>query len=217
MKRISTTVFSILFALSMMAQGWPAQYGGVMLQGFFWDSYVDTQWANLEEQAAEMGDYFDLIWVPQSGNCNSTGNVMGYLPVYWFDHNSSFGTEEQLRSFIQTCKKYDLGVIADVVINHRNVLGVGGSWVDFPAETYKGVTYQLGLADICKNDDGGATAKKYEVTGANDTGEGWSGARDLDHTSQNVQDNVIAYLNFLLNDLGYAGFRYDMTKGYAAK
>ena len=188
-----------------------------MLQGFFWDSYVDTQWANLEEQAAEMGDYFDLIWVPQSGNCNSTGNVMGYLPVYWFDHNSSFGTEEQLRSFIQTCKKYDLGVIADVVINHRNVLGVGGSWVDFPAETYKGVTYQLGLADICKNDDGGATAKKYEVTGANDTGEGWSGARDLDHTSQNVQDNVIAYLNFLLNDLGYAGFRYDMTKGYAAK
>ena len=62
MKRISTTVFSILFALSMMAQGWPAQYGGVMLQGFFWDSYVDTQWANLEEQAAEMGDYFDLIW-----------------------------------------------------------------------------------------------------------------------------------------------------------
>ena len=217
MKRISTTVFSILFALSMMAQGWPAQYGGVMLQGFFWDSYVDTQWVNLEEQAAEMGDYFDLIWVPQSGNCNSTGNVMGYLPVYWFDHNSSFGTEEQLRSFIQTCKKYDLGVIADVVINHRNVLGVGGSWVDFPAETYKGVTYQLGLADICKNDDGGATAKKYEVTGANDTGEGWSGARDLDHTSQNVQDNVIAYLNFLLNDLGYAGFRYDMTKGYAAK
>ena len=217
MKRISTTVFSILFALSMMAQGWPAQYGGVMLQGFFWDSYVDTQWANLEEQAAEMGDYFDLIWVPPSGNCNSTGNVMGYLPVYWFDHNSSFGTEEQLRSFIQTCKKYDLGVIADVVINHRNVLGVGGSWVDFPAETYKGVTYQLGLADICKNDDGGATAKKYEVTGANDTGEGWSGARDLDHTSQNVQDNVIAYLNFLLNDLGYAGFRYDMTKGYAAK
>ena len=217
MKRISTTVFSILFALSMMAQGWPAQYGGVMLQGFFWDSYVDTQWANLEEQAAEMGDYFDLIWVPQSGNCNSTGNVMGYLPVYWFDHNSSFGTEEQLRSFIQTCKKYDLGVIADVVINHRNVLGVGGSWVDFPAETYKGVTYQLGLADICKNDDGGATAKKYEVTGANDTGEGWSGARDLDHTSQNVQDNVVAYLNFLLNYLGYAGFRYDMTKGYAAK
>ena len=53
-----------------------------MLQGFFWDSYVDTQWVNLEEQAAEMGDYFDLIWVPQSGNCNSTGNVMGYLPVY---------------------------------------------------------------------------------------------------------------------------------------
>ena len=25
-----------------------------------------------------------------------------------------------------------------------------------------------------------------------------------------------AYENFLLNDLGYAGFRYDMVKGFAA-
>jgi alpha-amylase len=38
---------------------------------------------------------------------------------------------------------------------------------------------------------------------------------DLDHTSANVQNTVKAYLDLLLNDLGYAGFRYDMVKGYA--
>ena len=41
--------------------------------------------------------------------------------------------------------------------------------------------------------------------------------RDLDHKSENVQANVKAYLNMLLKDLGYAGFRYDMVKGYGAE
>ena len=217
MKKLSLLIFSCCLSLSIGAHGWPANYGGVMLQGFSWDSFIDTQWTNLEAQSDELAEYFDLIWVPQSGNCNSSYNVMGYTPVYWYDHNSSFGTEAQLRSFIKTCKEKGVGVIADVVINHRGSLGVNGSWVDFPAETYQGKTWQLGLADICIDDDGGATAKKYAVSGAKDTGEDWSGMRDLDHTSANVQANVINYLNFLKEDLGYVGFRYDMTKGYAAK
>ncbi len=217
MRKISTLILTLAMPLMMLAQGWPANYGGVMLQGFFWDSFVDTQWTNLEKEADEISEYFDLVWVPQSGNCNTSYNVMGYAPVYWWDQNCTFGTEAQLRSMINTYKQKGVGVIADVVINHRGSVGINGSWVDFPAETYNGVTYQMGLADICKNDDGGNTAKNYPVTGANDTGEDWGGMRDLDHTSKNVQDNVIAYLNFLKNDLGYTGFRYDMTKGYAAK
>ena len=40
--------------------------------------------------------------------------------------------------------------------------------------------------------------------------------RDLDHKSGNVQNIVKAYENYLLNDLGYAGFRYDMVKGFTA-
>ena len=40
-----------------------------------------------------------------------------------------------------------------MVINHRKNLS---NWVDFPAETYKGVTYQLTSTDIVANDDGGA-------------------------------------------------------------
>ena len=36
------------------SQGWPQQYGGVMLQGFDSDSYDDTQWALLERQADDL-------------------------------------------------------------------------------------------------------------------------------------------------------------------
>ena len=148
---------------------------------------------------------------------------MGYDDLWWFnDYDSSFGNEAQLRSMINTFKEKGLGTIADVVINHRKHLGVNGSLVDYPAETYKGETYQMLPTDICANDDGGktktwATQNNISISTNNDTGEGWDGMRDLDHKSENVQRIVKAYLKFLLNDLGYAGFRYDMVKGYSAE
>ena len=225
MKKTFTTL-SLLLALglsstSVNAQGWPKDYGGVMLQGFYWDSFADSQWSYLEEQADDISRYFSLVWIPQSGNCNSSYNQMGYMPVYYFDHNSSFGTEAQLRSMIKAYRDRGTGIIADVVINHRNNLGAGGSWVDYPAETYKGETYQMLSTDIVKNDDGNktldwATKNGLSLSQNNDTGEGWDGCRDLDHKSENVNKVIKAYLDYLINDLGYTGFRYDMVKGYSA-
>ena len=119
---------------------------------------------------------------------------------------------------ITTFKNKQIGTIADVVINHH---GTNNGWFGFPAEVYKGVTYQNLSTDVCADDDGGAAATEARITGTqlsqnNDDGEGWGGMRDLDHKSANVQKIVKAYENYLLNDLGYAGFRYDMVKGFAA-
>ena len=116
--------------------GWPAKYGGVMLQGFYWDGFGDAQWTRLEAQTDDFAPYFSLVWIPQSGNCGGTS--MGYDDLWWFnDYNSSFGYEDQLRSMINTFKSKGIGTIADVVINHRRNVN---NWVDFPKETYKGVT-----------------------------------------------------------------------------
>ena len=220
MKKLTLILLTVTaFVLNAAAQGWPSNYGGVMLQGFYWDSYNDSQWANLESQADELAEFYDLVWIPQSANCGGSQS-MGYDDLYWFsNYNSSFGNEKELRSMIATFKQKGIGTIADVVINHRRNVS---SWVDFPAETYKGVTYQLQSTDICADDDSGATKtwatqNGYSLSPNKDDGEGWGGMRDLDHNSQNVQKNVLAYLDLLLNDLGYAGFRYDMTKGYAGK
>ena len=216
MRRFYSTLMFCLVAITSMAQGWPADYNGVMLQGFFWDSFNDTQWTRLEKQANDFAGTFDLVWIPQSGNCGGTS--MGYDDLYWFsNYDSSFGNENQLRSMIQTFKAKGIGTIADVVINHRKNLS---NWVDFPSETYNGETYEMKSTDICANDDKGATKEwadknGYSLSTNNDTGEGWDGMRDLDHESENVQRIVKAYLNFLLNDLGYTGFRYDMVKGYS--
>ena len=218
MKKLFSLIVSTLATLSLSAQGWPAQYEGVMLQGFYWDSFSQSQWVKLEKQADELSQYFSLVWLPQSADCGGTS--MGYDDLYWFPghYNSSFGNETELRSLIQTFKSKGVGTIADVVINHRKNVS---NWVDFPKETYNGVTYELKSTDICGNDDGGDTKQwaqqnGYSLSSNNDTGEGWPGMRDLDHKSENVQTNVKAYLKMLLNDLGYTGFRYDMVKGYSA-
>lgn len=218
--KILLSVFALLLLIAPKAKAegeyaWPANYGGVMLQGFYWDSHKDSKWTKLQAQAAELSAYFDLIWVPNSGKASSQPS-MGYNPAYWFspNHNSSFGTEAELRSMISTYKQFGTGIIEDVIVNHRNG---ATNWYDFPAETYKGVTYSLGLDAICKNDEMANEAGQPKPTGNNDTGDNFDGCRDLDHTNPAVQNAVKAYLDALKNDFGYAGFRYDMVKGFKAE
>lgn len=226
MKHLFTLIFTLMgLPLGLMAQGWPANYDGVMLQGFYWDSYNDTQWTNLTSQADELSKYFNLIWVPQSGWCNSTTD-MGYYPRYWFNQNSAFGTEQELRTMISTFKAKGTGIIADVVVNHKN--GVY-KWCDFANETVKGKntdkTYSVtwnntGYTQICNNDEANTATKseaKGKIKGAADTGLGDTGCRDLDHTNPTTQQNIKTYEDFLLNEMGYTGFRYDFVKGYDPK
>lgn len=223
MKHLFTLIFTLMgLPLGLMAQGWPANYDGVMLQGFYWDSYNDTQWTNLTSQADELSKYFNLIWVPQSGWCNSTTD-MGYYPRYWFNQNSAFGTEQELRTMISTFKAKGTGIIADVVVNHKNGVRY---WCDFANETVKGKntgkTYSVtwdntGYTQICNNDEANTATKseaKGKIKGAADTGLGDTGCRDLDHTNPTTQQNIKTYEDFLLNEMGYTGFRYDFVKGY---
>lgn len=215
LKSVIATALLVLCSQTVSAQGWPENYGGVMLQGFYWDSFAQSKWTKLESQADDFASTFDLIWIPQSGKCLESWNTMGYTPYYFFNQNSSFGTEAELRSMIQTFKSKGIGTIADVVVNHHNTNG----WWGFPSETYKGVTYQFKTTDIVANDDDGATATQAAKDGVtlssnNDEGEGWGSMRDLDHKSQNVQNIVKAYVKYLKDDLGYTGFRYDMVKGF---
>ena len=216
MKKIYLILIALLASINMFAQGWPANYSGVMLQGFSWDSYDYSQWTVLEKQADDMKGFIDLVWLPQSGKCIETTQVMGYKPYYYFNQNSSFGTEAELRSLIAKFKANGIGAIADVVVNHRNTDG----WFTFPAETYNGVTYQMLSTDICKNDDGGTTATQAKKDGVSlsnnyDEGTDFGGCRDIDHKSENVQKIIKAYLKFLKDDIGYTGFRYDMVKGFS--
>ena len=90
--KVLLVLFTFHFSLlSSSAQGWPENYGGVMLQGFYWDSFKDTRWVLLEQQANDLAASFDLIWIPQSGNCGSQS--MGYDDLWWFPEENAFNNQ----------------------------------------------------------------------------------------------------------------------------
>ena len=229
MKRIFSFLLLAIISINTFAQGWPANYSGVMLQGFYWDSYEQSNWNTLTAQADELSQFFDLIWVTNSGKTSdwhyNKRNTMGYDPCFWLDHNSCWGTESELRNMISTFKSKGTGIIEDVVINHKNG---DGSWAKFPNEDVIGTitnkTYTItwdntNYKQICSDDEANTdenSGVKGHIQGNTDTGDKFIGYRDLDHTNATTQANVKTYLDYLLNELGYAGFRYDMVKGYSA-
>ena len=232
MKKTLLQLLLLCLPLLSMAQGWPSYYGGVMLQAFYWDSYDDTKWTNLTSRADELSKYFDLIWVPNSGqvkpdewNHGDGMKAMGYDPCFWLKHNSIWGTQTELVNMIKTYREKGTGIIEDVVINHKK--GVY-DWADFPVESYTnpttGKTYNINWSTdktkmwgITLNDElytSGTSGYTDDGTGHYDEGDDFSGYRDLDHVNPGVQQNCITYQDFLLNELGYIGFRLDMVKGY---
>ncbi len=211
MKQTFTLILLVTLLINAIGQV-PQKNTDVMFQAFGWDSYTDSKWTNLENQADELSTYFDLIWLPPSGNVLSTFS-MGYFPVYYFNQNSAFGTEKELKKLISTLKANGTKIVADVVINHRNGRS---NWIDFPTEEYKGETYSWGLEAICENDEVRYADLPYDhiPQGAPDTGDNFDGARDVDHTNENVQNTIKAHLDFLKNEIGYDGWRYDFVKGF---
>lgn len=276
MKKSFLTAFTALvLPLLALAQGWPANYGGVMLQGFWWDSYYQTnvtmqnynksgylmdgwtvpttRWNDLLANIDQLAPYFDIIWLPQSGATNASPylsdgitrnpDCMGFVPICWLDHGNNrsysnmwgvsnsvtksyFGTETELRNLIAAYKAKGVGMIEDVVINHKGGLGGANRYgTDFVNEsvvgprTGKTYTINWSLKDICNDDEcvGNVSGASKSDFGAKDCAGQGTWARDLDHDGANVQKNVKTYLTYLKDELGYAGFRYDYARGFEPK
>lgn len=209
----------------------PAQCPDVILQTFYWDSYDGsastsiygrTKWVDHlngtnGSNATEMGQWFDLIWLPQMSK--STGG-MGYLPSNYSNLDSDLGTKKKLAELIDTLHHNGARVIADIVINHAVAQS---GWCDF--KTYKFGSYGNFTPDgsyICNTDeintDAAAGSCRGFATGNADDGYGseanYPSGRDWDHTNAEVRNMFKAYLKWLHNDIKIDGFRYDYCKGY---
>ena len=210
----------------------PAQCPDVMLQAFYWDSYDATKsttkygrtkWIDHingtnGSNAVEMGQWFDMIWLPQLSK--STGG-MGYLPTNYSNLDGDLGTKRKLEELVGIFHQNGARVIADIVINHA-VAGQG--WCNYN-QTYNFGEYGSFKPDgsyICNTDemnyDSKAGSCKGYATGGADDGYGdeanYPDGRDWDHTSAKVQNMFKAYLKWLHNVVKIDGFRYDYCKGY---
>lgn len=219
-RKIQSLIYLFCAAPALLFAQAPEESEDVMLQGFYWDSQNVTGWTQLADRADDIARSFTLVWLPPSASAEGGGpvggNNVGYHPRQWNNQTSCWGTADNLKALISKLHAGGVKVIADIVINHR--AGNTG-WGDFTADDFGNYgSFQLTTAHICKNDemntDASAGSWKGQATGANDTGENWGGARDLDHTSAYVQSDCKAYLAWLKGDFGYDGWRYDFTKGF---
>lgn len=179
-------------------------------------------------------------WDYNEGDVITNPDCMGFVPVFYFHHGmtfnedgspwtytdlsgkvwtpmSYFGTEPELRNMIATFKAEGTGAIEDVVANHRGGLGTwsgDANSIEFPAEYYKGELIEWTAQDVCRDDESGRGTGDWDCGG--DAGKGtW--ARDIDHHTPATRAKVIKYLDFMKNDLGYMGFRYDYARGFEPK
>lgn len=197
--------------------------GGVMIQAFNWasaprgNSSQWNKWYNvINSNASAIKDKFAYAWFPPPGKSSSDSSE-GYAPTEINDLNNYYGTEAELKAAITSlspCK-----AIADIVVNHR---GGTTSWGDFTNPDWgvvKGVNYKA----ICSDDEGFTSEPLLmgqvpnEMRGAPDSGESYGASRDLDHTNLAVQQGITTWMNAILRQAGFYGWRYDFVKGFDGK
>ncbi len=216
----------------------PAQCPDVMLQAFYWNStqggtgatggngYGRTKWVDMVNgnngsSAEEVGQWFDLVWIPSV----SAGSGLGYHPTNYGSLDSDRGTKQKLVQMIDILHENGAKVVADIVINHGDApqgwCGYGNGFTFGQYGTFKpDGSYICKTDEINWSEDAKANAGSCFgfATGANDDGYGdeanYDASRDWDHTNSNVRDMFKAYLKWLRNDVKIDGFRYDYCKGY---
>ena len=202
--------------------GVPAEYEGVMLQAFYWEAQKLTEFSRMKYVdllnsgvVDEMGENFDLVWMPPSG----MGGGVGYYTRQYSNLDSDWGTKAKLQEVIGRLHAKGCKVLADIVVNHFNSKsGWAKSFYENNFGSYG--TYQITSEHICAGDEAFTDSKSDSRDlshGAADTGTNDAGCRDLDHTNTYVQNMCKAYTKWMINTIGFDGFRYDMTLGYHGK
>lgn len=201
--KLCVILFTLIVSTSIFANT-------VLLQGFNWESYAaPVGWYNVvdsvKNEIAETG--FDYIWLPPSNYAYDGEGLYphsrGYIPLEYYNLNTPYGSEEELRNLIHNLKARGVLALADTVINHR------GKHAGTPENP------------IFRNPDWGLWA----YTGGDgmigqgnpDTGEATNYAYDLDLTNPQVFNYIKDWMKWLIDDVGFAGFRYDFTKGFAGR
>ncbi len=198
---------------------------GVILQTFFWDCpRVDNkefQWWNYIRQQvpalAKVG--FTSLWLPPIHKAaNLGGPSMGYDPYDYydlgeFDQKGStptwFGTRRELESLIETAHSHKLSVIADIVFNHN-------SGAD--AQEVNPIIHQARWTLF--NPKSGKFARNWECFHPNKF-ESWDEMTfgdmpDLSHRNPYVFNELLNLARWLIEEVGFDGFRYDFVKGFGA-
>ena len=198
---------------------------GVMMQAFFWDCpRVDNrefQWWNYVcgqvPSLAKVG--FTSLWLPPVHKAaNLNGPSMGYDPYDYYDLGEFdqkgfvptwFGTKAQLLDLIQTAHSYRLSLIADMVLNHNS--GADAQEINPIIDQERWTLFNPKSETFARNWES-FHPSRYETWDEMAFGD----MPDLSHRNPYVYAELLKLARWLIENIGFDGFRYDFVKGYGA-
>ena len=197
---------------------------GVLMQAFYWDCpKVSNQeynwWNHVKNEIPQLkAAGFTALWLPPA--CKAQDVVsMGYDPRDFYDlgefkqkfHNRKetwFGSKNDLMSLINVAHNNDMQVLADLVFNHCS----GGEPEYNPFTGEEWYTKFNPASNKFKRDYSCFHPSMYESYDGGTFG-GYA-KTDLCHRNPYVYTEILKYCQWLVEEIGFDGFRYDCVKGY---
>jgi alpha-amylase len=197
---------------------------GVLMQAFYWDcpkqENQEFQWWNFLtakipglKQAG-----FTALWLPPACKAaNLHGNMsMGYDPYDYYDlgeydQKSSiktwFGSKDELLTLIETAHANNISIYADMVLNHTsgadeaelNPIDNIIRWTKYTPKSKK-----FNRDWLCYHP---SIYERWDD-------QIFEGMPDICHRNPYVYNEMLEYARWLIEDIGFDGFRYDFVKGY---
>ncbi|XP_038979702.1 probable alpha-amylase 2 isoform X2 [Phoenix dactylifera] len=175
----------------------------ILFQAFNWESHKYGWWKNLEKKVADLAKCgFTSAWLPPVTHSFSPE---GYLPQNLYSLDSSYGSHLELKALLQKMDQNKVRAMADIVINHRvgTTRGHGGAY-----NRYDGIPLPWNEHAVTSCSGG---------LGSRSTGDNFHGVPNIDHTQAFVRKDIIGWLKWLRQSIGFQDFRFDFAKGYAPK
>ena len=194
---------------------------GVMFQAFYWDCPAEDNceykwWTYVKSKLPEIAAAgFTALWLPPA-NKGFSQRSMGYDPYDYYDLGDFdqkggvptwFGTKDELLDLIEIAHKLGLQVYADMVINHNS--GADAQEVN-PIDKVERWTKFNPKSGKFPRDWKCFHPNAYETW----DNEEFAGMPDVCHRHPYVYTELINYARWLLEEIGFDGFRYDLVKGY---
>src|SRR5215469_10777285 len=194
---------------------------GVMMQAFYWNCPdVEAKpfqwWKYLQDEIPKLaGAGFTALWLPPANKAASNVS-MGYDPYDYFDLGEFdqkgsvatwFGVKADLAALIAAAHGAGMQVYADFVIDHCS--GADAEEIS-PIDGVSRWTKFQPKSGRFPRDTMSFHPSRYETWDSASFG----GMPDLCHRNPDVYTALLENAEWLINTIGFDGFRFDFVKGY---